>query len=189
MNYEDLQKTFYTLGEGSWPEKQRAAVALATHFTEIESGEHADAPPKRNPKDIAGSAKPRWFSVMPLRVLIGVGKTMFEGGWKYGLHNYRAMSIAASVHVDACVVGHLMPWQEGQDYDENGMHHIDKAIASLIVLRDCILSGNWIDDRPIKAVGFDEQMERETEHFGLMKSELQKEHGDPIAPFTAKPAP
>src|SRR5690606_16078051 len=88
-----------------------------------------------NPKDALAGFKPRWFSFIPLQVLIGVGKAMFEGGWKYGKHNYRESGVRASVYVDAAVCGHLMPWLEGQDHDENGMHHIEKAIASLMVLR------------------------------------------------------
>jgi|GEM_PF-5803583 len=137
-----------------------------------------------NPKDALAGFKPRWFSFIPLRVLIGVGKAMFEGGWKYGKHNYRESGVRASVYLDATVCGHLMPFMEGQDFDENGMHHLDKAIASLMVLRDAQLGSNWIDDRPLAAAGFDEQVERETAHFQVMKAELQKKFGPPVAPFT-----
>lgn len=137
-----------------------------------------------NPKDALAGFKPRWFSFIPLRVLIGVGKAMFEGGWKYGKHNYRESGVRASVYLDATVCGHLMPFMEGQDFDENGMHHLDKAIASLMVLRDAQLGSNWIDDRPLAAAGFDEQVERETAHFQTMKAELKAKFGDPVAPFT-----
>lgn len=137
-----------------------------------------------NPKDALAGFKPRWFSFIPLQVLIGVGKAVFEGGWKYGKHNFRESGVRATVYVDATVCGHLMPWMEGQDFDENGMHHIDKAIASLMVLRDAQINGNWIDDRPMAAVGFDAHMEHETAHFQTMKAALQAKHGDPAAPFT-----
>lgn len=137
-----------------------------------------------NPKDALAGFKPRWFSFIPLRVLIGVGKAMFEGGWKYGKHNYRESGVRASVYLDATVCGHLMPFMEGQDFDENGMHHLDKAIASLMVLRDAQLGSNWIDDRPLAAKGFDEQVERETAHFQTMKAELKAKFGDPVAPYT-----
>jgi hypothetical protein len=36
----------------------------------------------------------------------------------------------------------------------SGLSHIDKAIASLIVLRDSMLQGNWTDDRPPSAAPF-----------------------------------
>lgn len=137
-----------------------------------------------NPKDALAGLKPRWFSFIPLRVLVGVGKAMFEGAWKYGKHNYRESGVRASVYVDAAVCGHLMPWMEGQDYDENGMHHIDKAIASLMVLRDSMLNGNWIDDRPQAARGLQEQIDAETAHFAKMKQDLHAKFGDPVEPYT-----
>ncbi len=137
-----------------------------------------------NPKDALAGFKPRWFSFLPLRVLVGVGKALFEGGWKYGKHNYRESGVRASVYLDACVCGHLMPFMEGQNHDENGMHHIDKAIASLMVLRDAQIGGNWIDDRPIAAHNFDEVMEAETAHFQQMKVALREKFGDPVAPYT-----
>lgn len=101
-----------------------------------------------NPKDAVGIRKARWFSYIPLRVLAGVGLAMFEGARKYGRHNYRVIGVRASVYVDAAVCGHLMPWFEGQDIDpESGINHIDKAIASLMVLRDAVYEGNLVDDR------------------------------------------
>ena len=40
-------------------------------------------------------------------------------------------------------------WWEGQDTDPgSGLHHVVKAIASLVVLRDSMLACNWYDDRP-----------------------------------------
>ena len=107
-----------------------------------------------NPKDAVGIRKARWFSYLPLQVLVGVGLAMLEGARKYGRHNYRQAGVRASVYVDACVCGHLMPWFEGEDIDPaSGLNHIDKAIAGLMVLRDGMLQGNWEDDRPIKAAG------------------------------------
>jgi hypothetical protein len=112
-----------------------------------------------NPKDAVGMRKARWFSILPLRVLVGVGIAMLEGALKYGRHNYRIAGIRASVYVDAVVCGHLVPWMEGEDIDpDSGKNHIDKAIASLIVLRDGMLEGNWVDDRPPSARGFTELM-------------------------------
>src|SRR5690606_12883913 len=47
---------------------------------------------------------------------------------------------------------HLNAFWEGEDIDpDSGIHHLSKAIASLMVLRDSIIQGNWIDDRPPKS--------------------------------------
>lgn len=134
-----------------------------------------------NPKDALAGKKPRWFSFVPLRVLVGVGLAMNEGARKYGKHNYRKAGVLASVYVDAAVTGHLMPWFEGEDFDpESGLSHIDKAIASLMVLRDSMLGGNWVDDRPIKAPRMEEQMVEATEQWAAIQARLPS----PVAPFT-----
>lgn len=123
-----------------------------------------------NPKDAVGVRKARWFSYLPIRVLIGVGLALLEGARKYGRHNYRVAGVRASVYVDAVVCGHLMPWMEGEDLDPDtaeldaegkpipgtGLNHLDKAIASLIVLRDGIYEGNWVDDRPPSVANWQE---------------------------------
>lgn len=101
-----------------------------------------------NPKDVIGCRKVT-FSALPWRVLHGVALAMLEGAVKYGRHNYRAVGVRASIYFDACVGRHLSQWWEGEDIDaESGLHHIDKAIACLMVIRDSILAGNIIDDRP-----------------------------------------
>lgn len=104
--------------------------------------------PVENPKDAVGSRKLP-LSVLPFRVLCGVALAMLEGALKYGKFNYRAAGVRASVYFDAVVGRHLMSWWEGQDIDpDSGLHEIDKAIAGLMVLRDSMLEGNWVDDRP-----------------------------------------
>lgn len=105
-----------------------------------------------NPKDAVGTRKVP-FSTLPFRVLHRVGLAMLEGALKYGRHNYRAAGVRASVYFDAVVARHLSSWWEGEDIDTcSGLHHIDKAIAGLMVLRDSMLLGNWIDDRPPSTV-------------------------------------
>ena len=100
-----------------------------------------------NPKDIVGSRKLA-FSVLPWRVLPGVALAMLEGALKYGRHNYRAAGVRASVYFDA-LQRHIGDWWEGTDIDpDSSLHHIDKAIACLMVMRDSILAGNFVDDRP-----------------------------------------
>lgn len=101
-----------------------------------------------NPKDAIGTRKLA-FSVLPWRVLCRVALAMMEGAAKYGRHNYRAAGVRASVYFDAVVARHLTDWWEGVDIDtDSGLHHVDKAIAGLMVLRDSMLQGNFVDDRP-----------------------------------------
>jgi hypothetical protein len=101
-----------------------------------------------NPKDAIGIRKLA-FSVLPWRVLCRVALAMMEGAAKYGRHNYREAGVRASVYFDAVVGRHLTSWWEGEDIDpDSTLNHIDKAIAGLMVMRDSMLQGNFMDDRP-----------------------------------------
>lgn len=103
-----------------------------------------------NPKDLLGIKKVP-FSVISAPVLAELGLAMFEGARKYGRHNYRIAGVRGSVYYDACL-RHLMAWWEGEDIDSDSeLNHITKAIACLVVLRDGMLLGNWVDDRPPKS--------------------------------------
>lgn len=107
-----------------------------------------------NPKEVVGIRKVS-FAVLPWRVLTGVALAMLEGACKYGRHNYRHSGVRGSVYFDAVVGRHLTQWWEGEDIDEaSGLHHIDKAIAGLMVLRDAIYQGVFEDDRPPRAKDF-----------------------------------
>jgi hypothetical protein len=103
-----------------------------------------------NPKDaIASMTKAPW-SVLSMNVIWRIALAMLEGALKYSRHNYRVVGVRASVYIDA-TGRHLAQFWEGQDLDPDskiGLHHLDKAMASLAVLRDSILRGNWVDDRP-----------------------------------------
>lgn len=73
---------------------------------------------------------------------------MLEGALKYGRHNWREVPVRAGVYYDAAL-RHLMAWWEGEDEDpDSGVHHVTKAIASLVVLRDALMRGAAEDDRP-----------------------------------------
>lgn len=124
--------------------------------TQLGEGAHAaetfgpDVKPT-NPKDAMGMRKTP-LSTLPWRVLWRVGLAMMEGALKYGRHNYRAVGVRASVYFDS-THRHFGAWWEGQDIDpDSNLHHIDKTLAGLVVLRDGILRGNWIDDRPPSSV-------------------------------------
>jgi hypothetical protein len=100
-----------------------------------------------NPKDLVGTTKVP-MSTVSAPVMAEVGVAMLEGALKYGRHNYRAVGVRASVYYDA-TMRHMMAWWEGEDIDPgSGLSHITKAITSLMVLRDSMIQGNVIDDRP-----------------------------------------
>lgn len=102
-----------------------------------------------NPKDALGIKKAP-VSTLPAGVKYGIGLAMLEGARKYGRHNYRVVGVRASVYYDA-YNRHVDAWWEGEDIDpDSGLHHLDKAMACLIVLRDSMLKSNWADDRPPK---------------------------------------
>jgi len=102
-----------------------------------------------NPKDAVGTGKVP-FSTVSARVMAEVGLGMLEGARKYGRHNYREAGVRASVYYDA-TFRHLGAWWEGENIDtDSGLNHVSKAIAGLMVLRDSMLYGNWVDDRPPK---------------------------------------
>lgn len=131
-----------------------------------------------NPKDGVGSRKVGLHAV-PFTVLWELGNAMTEGGYKYGTHNYREAGVRASVYFDAAVARHLGAWWEGEDIDpDSGVNHVTKAIASLVVLRDSMIRGNWVDDRPIKS---DPNLLAQANERAAM---LADKYPDKAAPFT-----
>lgn len=103
-----------------------------------------------NPKDAVGTKKWRQYCVVPKTVIWELGVALLEGARKYGRHNYRVAGVRASVYLDAAN-GHMDQWWEGEDVDEDsGISHLTKAIASLTVLRDAMIRGKMVDDRPPK---------------------------------------
>lgn len=147
-----------------------AFTVLANHFK------------PSNPKDGVGSRKVGLHAV-PFTVMWEVGNGMGEGGYKYGTHNYRAAGVRASVYFDATVARHLAAWWEGEDVDpDSGVNHVTKAICSLIVLRDSMIRGNWVDDRPIKS---DPNLLHEA---NKRAAALADKYPNPVAPYLAKVA-
>jgi hypothetical protein len=119
-----------------------------------------------NPKDAIGTAKVP-ISMVSMQViyeletymgpvnpivLAELGLAMMEGALKYGRHNYRIAGVRASVYYDAAF-RHRAAWILGQDIDpDSGVSHVTKGIATLTVLRDSMIQGNWTDDRPPRGV-------------------------------------
>lgn len=141
-DHDDLRDKSGDRGEAFLELARRAGVAEKQARAEVAEG----AKPT-NPKDAVGIKKVG-LSVLPLRVLYEVALGMLEGALKYGRHNYRVIGVRASVYFDA-TNRHLGDWWEGEDIDPaSQLSHITKAISSLTVLRDAMLGGNWVDDRP-----------------------------------------
>ena len=110
-----------------------------------------------NPKDAIGTSK-AGVSCVPQNVMAEVGLAMLEGAAKYGRHNYRSAGVRASVYYDACR-RHMDDWWEGEDLDPDSLlSHVTKAIATLTVLRDSMMQGNWTDDRPPKSKPYRSEM-------------------------------
>lgn len=105
-----------------------------------------------NPKDVIGVRK-AGMSAVSCAVLMELGLAMLEGAVKHGRHNYRVAPVRSSVYYDA-TWRHLMAWWEGEDLDPDSgppgaqLSHVTKAIASLTVLRDAMINGKVVDDRP-----------------------------------------
>lgn len=102
-----------------------------------------------NPKESCGIKKIP-LSTVPQAPLAEAALALLEGGRKYGRHNYRDTGVKASTYFDACW-RHMSAWYEGEDIDPaSGIHHVSKAIAGLMVLRDAQIRDMCVDDRPPK---------------------------------------
>jgi hypothetical protein len=76
-------------------------------------------------------------------------------------------------------MGHLMDWFEGEDIDsDSGMSHVTKAITTLVTLRDSMLMGNWVDDRPLRNPN-----KLYKKHFNLKAKEIIKKYPDCVVPY------
>lgn len=103
-----------------------------------------------NPKDRCGVKKVS-LSYAPMPAVMSAARALHYGANKYGPFNWREVGVRASVYYDASL-RHLAEWYNGEDLDaDSKLSHIDHAIAGLLVLRDCMLSGNFTDDRPTPA--------------------------------------
>lgn len=110
--------------------------------------------------------------------LVGLG--MMEGAMKYGRHNYRSAAVRTSVYYDA-TREHLGAWWEGEDIDpDSGLPHVIKAICSLYVLADAIISGRIVDDRPPRTVNVSEFVARYKPH----ADKLFEKYPNPVPAYT-----
>jgi hypothetical protein len=132
-----------------------------------------------NPKDAFGIRKVS-ISYVSLPVLAEVAVGMQEGGAKYGRHNYRVIGVKTSVYIDAAF-RHIADFWEGEDIDaSSGISHVSKAIASLVVLRDAMIQGQCVDDRPPPSPrGWLAPLNAKVE-------ELAEKYPKPVPAYTAK---
>lgn len=113
-----------------------------------------------NPKDLLGTAKPG-FHYIPPSALLHLGRAMVDGKNKYGLMNWRAKDVRASVYYDAGL-RHKMDWWDGRDLASDSLvMHLAHDMACNAILIDAIETGKLVDDRPIKG-NFDEIIARYT---------------------------
>lgn len=105
--------------------------------------------PTLNPKDLVGARKLP-LALIPRGALVGVARAMAEGARKYGPFNWRQQPIQAVTYAEAAL-RHVNEWLDGEDIDpETGdarIHHIDLAIASLLIMRDAQVVGTLRDNR------------------------------------------
>lgn len=133
-----------------------------------------------NPKDALGIMKSP-LSTLPTTVLHEVGIAMLEGALKYGCHNYRVIGVRARVYYDA-LMRHMNAWWEGEDIDEeSGLSHVTKAISCLMILRDAMIRGKMVDDRPPSTPGFMKEM-------NALTANLMKKHPNPKTPYCQDPS-
>lgn len=101
-----------------------------------------------NPKDHAARCKPG-LSVLPMAPLMEAVASIAEGRRKYAPWNWRDEPVSEVVYVDAAF-RHLIQWLSGEDIDpDSGIHHVSKAIAGLLILRDAQIHGTSEDSREV----------------------------------------
>jgi hypothetical protein len=100
-----------------------------------------------NPKDAIGSTKVP-LGLVPLSFTAVTALGLLEGKSKYGLVNWRAAPVRASIYIDA-LLRHVGKWVEGEECDpETKVPHLGNAAACIAILVDAQAKGTLIDDRP-----------------------------------------
>lgn len=134
-----------------------------------------------NPKDAIGSTK-IGLSNIPWGPVFEAALGMTEGSLKYRRHNYRAIGVRASIYFDA-LQRHMISWWEGEDIDpKSGIHHIGKAISTLLVLRDAMMQEKFYDDRPPKTK---DGTSKWIDDFNEKVAELMRDIPEHKPPYTA----
>lgn len=125
-----------------------------------------------NPKDAIGSDKIP-LTIFPETAVAMGALALLDGACKYGIYNYRAVGIRASIYLDACR-RHLAAWQEGEECaEDSGVPHLGHALACIAILIDSQAAGKMTDDRKLRG-GYKELVERLTP----MVKEIKARHAD-----------
>lgn len=99
------------------------------------------------------------LSLVPLHLFAGAARVLMGGKLKYAEWNW-AKGMKWSICFD-CLQRHLLKWwylRENNDA-ESGEHHLDHAIANLLMLKHYLKAFRNGDDRPPAFTGFTEAME------------------------------
>ena len=115
---------------------------------------------KVNPKQALGQASLPLNLFSPLATAYGsIGK--LNGKLKYGLSNFVATPVIASIYADA-IRRHLDKWMAGQENDAaDGVPHFAAMLANIDILICARAAGTLIDDRPLLK-GYEAEMEKLT---------------------------
>jgi hypothetical protein len=100
---------------------------------------------EENPKDTVGTSKIP-LHLWPTSATIAGTIAMLNGALKYGRSNWRKTPVKASIYYDA-LLRHAAAWWEGEDFDEEGVHHLGAALACIAILIDAWVAGRLVDDR------------------------------------------
>ena len=106
-----------------------------------------------NPKNPIGSNKVPMHLWPETATALG-SMALLDGGLKYGIANYRAAGVRASIYV-AALKRHMAAWYDAGEEcaEDSGVDHLGHALACLAIIVDAREAGVLVDDRP-KSGGF-----------------------------------
>lgn len=131
-----------------------------THWKLAPNSVSTSSGQETNPKQIHGQSSLPLHLFSPLATAYGcIGK--LNGKLKYGLSNFVATPVIASIYVDA-IRRHLDKWMSGQENDDvDGVPHFAAILANVDILLCARAAGTLIDDRPM-SVGYLDEIEKLT---------------------------
>jgi hypothetical protein len=141
-------------------------------------GGEKPAPDPTNPKDAIGSMKVP-MGLFPAIAIAYGSLGMFEGELKYGLVNYRATPVRASIYLDA-LHRHIAKWASGEERDKKTkVPHLGNALSCIAIILDARAAGTLIDDRGAAGGGFAKELEGLTpvvEHLRTIFKDADPKH-------------
>lgn len=84
--------------------------------------------------------------LVPPTVSAHLAVAYLNGAHKYGRMNWRETGASASVYVSAAL-RHINAFMEGENIDDEGVHHLAAAMAGLGIILDALAAGVLNDDR------------------------------------------